>query len=178
MTIFISGGAKCGKSSIAQNIAVKLAGGGGLYYVATMIPSGKEDDERIRRHLADRAGMGFETVECFRSISSIADKAGTFLVDNITSLMQNALFPPETGYEMDIQSAQRCTEELVTFAQNVRHAVFVSDYIYSDAERYSESTEAYRKCLADADRKLVKCCDVVIEVTAGIPIIHKGELLL
>ena len=107
---------------------------------------------------------------------AIADKAGTFLVDNITSLMQNALFPPETGYEMDIQSAQRCTEELVTFAQNVRHAVFVSDYIYSDAERYTESTQAYRKCLADADRKLVKCCDVVIEVTAGIPIIHKGEL--
>ena len=94
------------------------------------------------------------------------------------TLMQNTLFPPENGYEMDIQSAQRCTEELVTFAQNVRHAVFVSDYIYSDAERYTESTQAYRKCLADADRKLVKCCDVVIEVTAGIPIIHKGELLL
>ena len=178
MTVFISGGAKCGKSSIAQNIAVKLAEGGGLYYVATMIPSGKEDDERIRRHLADREGMGFETVECFRSIGSIADEKGIFLVDNITSLMQNALFPPETGYEMDIQSAQRCTEELVTFAQNVRHAVFVSDYIFSDAERYTESTQAYRKCLADADRKLVKCCDVVIEVTAGIPIIHKGELLL
>ena len=178
MTVFISGGAKCGKSSIAQNIAVKLAEGGGLYYVATMIPSGKEDDERIRRHLADREGMGFETVECFRSIGSIADEKGIFLVDNITSLMQNALFPPETGYEMDIQSAQRCTDDLLTFVERVRHAVFVSDYIYSDAERYTESTQAYRKCLADADRKLVKCCDVVIEVTAGIPIIHKGELLL
>ena len=178
MTVFISGGAKCGKSSIAQNIAVKLAAGEGLYYVATMIPTGVEDDERIRKHLADRAGMGFETVECFRSISSIADKTGTFLVDNITSLMQNTLFPPENGYEMDIQSAQRCTEELVTFAERVRHAVFVSDYIYSDAERYTESTQTYRKCLADADRKLAKCCDVVIEVTAGIPIIHKGALLI
>ena len=99
-------------------------------------------------------------------------------MDNITSLMQNALFPPENGYEMDIRGAQRCTEELVAFAKDVRHAVFVSDYIYSDAERYTESTQTYRKCLADADRKLVKCCDVVIEVTAGIPIIHKGELLL
>ena len=57
MTVFISGGAKCGKSSIAQNIAVKLAAGEGLYYVATMIPTGVEDDERIRRHLADRAGI-------------------------------------------------------------------------------------------------------------------------
>ena len=176
MTYFISGGAKCGKSSLAQELTVALAKGGKRYYVATLIPSGAEDDERIRRHLEDRDGMGFETVECFRSIGSIADEKGTFLVDNITSLMQNALFPPETGYEMDTQSAQRCTEELVTFAQNVRHAVFVSDYIYSDAERYTESTQAYRKCLADADCKLVKFCDVVIEVTAGITIIHKGEL--
>ena len=178
MTVFISGGAKCGKSAIAQTIAGSLAAGERLYYVATMIPSGEEDDERIRRHLADREGMGFETVECFREIGSIADKTGTFLVDNITSLMQNALFPPEKGYEMDLPAAERCADELVQFAGNVRHAVFVSDYIYSDAERYSESTERYRKCLAEADRALAKVCDVVIEVAAGIPIIHKGAISL
>lgn len=178
MTVFISGGAKCGKSSIAQDLAVKLSGGKGLYYVATMIPGGVEDDERIRRHLQDRAGMGFQTVECFRDIGSIADREGTFLVDNITSLMQNALFPPEKNYEMDLSSAQSCARELMDFASNVRHAVFVSDYIYSDAERYSESTESYRKCLADADRRLARICDVVMEVTAGIAIIHKGASCL
>ena len=176
MTIFISGGAKCGKSAIAQNIAVMLAAGERLCYVATMIPTGAEDNERIRKHLADRDGMGFETVECFRNIGIIADKNVTFLVDNITSLMQNAMFPPEKGYEMDIAAAERCAGELVAFAENVRHAVFVSDYIYSDAERYSESTENYRKCLADADRKLAQICDVVIEVTAGSPIFWKGEV--
>ena len=178
MTVFISGGAKCGKSSIAQELAVKLSGGERLYYVATMIPSGSEDDERIRRHLQDRAGMGFQTVECFRDIGSIADREGTFLVDNITSLMQNSLFPPEKNYEMDLSAAKGCAEELAWFAANVRHAVFVSDYIYSDAERYGESTERYRKCLADADRSLARICDVVMEVCAGIPIIHKGASFL
>lgn len=178
MTVFISGGAKCGKSSIAQELAVKLSGGERLYYVATMIPSGSEDDVRIRRHLQDRAGMGFQTVECFRNIGSIADREGTFLVDNITSLMQNAMFPPEKNYEMDLSSAENCSRELMDFAANVRHGVFVSDYIYSDAERYSESTERYRKCLADADRRLARICDVVMEVCAGIPIIHKGASCL
>ena len=176
MTVFISGGAKCGKSSIAQELAVKLSGGQGLFYVATMIPTGSEDDERIRRHLADRAGMGFETVECFQNIRRIAHMEGTFLVDNITSLVQNAMFSPENGYEMDIQSAEQCAEELAVFARNVRHAVFVSDYIYSDAERYSESTEQYRRSLARADRTLAQICDVVIEVSGGIPIFWKGEL--
>ena len=81
MTVFISGGAKCGKSSFAQDLTVALAGNGKRYYVATMIPTGEEDFNRIRRHIADRDGMGFETVECFRNILDClqtADKNGVF----------------------------------------------------------------------------------------------------
>ena len=181
MTYFISGGAKCGKSSLAQDLSVALSKGGKHYYVATLIPSGSEDDERIKKHLADRNGMGFETVECFRNILDclqVADKNGVFLVDSVTSLIQNALFPEEKNYEMDITAANRCADELVKFAHTVRHAVFVSDYIYSTAERYSENTEMYRKCLADIDRRLAKVCDTVIEVSAGQLIIHKGDLCI
>ena len=181
MTYFISGGAKCGKSSLAQDLSVALSKGGTHYYVATLIPSGREDDDRIKKHLADREGMGFETVECFRNIMDclkIADKNGVFLVDSVTSLIQNSLFPVEKNYEMDLDGANRCADELVAFAHTVRHAVFVSDYIYSDAERYSESTEMYRKCLADIDRRLAKVCDTVIEVSAGQLMIHKGDLCI
>ena len=181
MTYFISGGAKNGKSTLAQDLTVALAKGGKHYYVATMISTGSEDDDRIRRHIADRDGMGFETVECFRNIMdclNIADKDGVFLVDSVTALIQNSLFPVEKNYEMDISAATRCADELVKFAGTVRHAVFVSDYIYSDAERYSESTEIYRKCLADIDRRLAKVCDTVIEVSTGQFAIHKGDLCI
>ena len=179
MTCFISGGAKNGKSTLAQDLAVALSKGGKLYYVATMISSGKEDDDRIRRHIADRDGMGFETVECFRNIMDClktADKDGVFLVDSVTALIQNSLFPVENNYEIDLSAADRCADELVEFAKTVRHAVFVSDYIYSDAEMFSESTEQYRKCLASIDRRLAKVCNTVVEVSAGQPIIHKGDL--
>ena len=181
MTYFISGGAKNGKSTLAQDLTVALAKGGRHYYVATMISTGAEDDDRIRRHIADRDGMGFKTVECFRNIMdclNIADKDGVFLVDSVTALIQNSLFPVEKNYEMDLEAAHRCTDELVEFAHTVRHAVFVSDYIYSDAEAFSESTEAYRKCLADIDCRLAKVCDTVIEVSAGQPIIYKGDLCI
>lgn len=177
MTYFISGGAKNGKSTLAQNIAVAL--GGKRYYVATMISTGSEDDDRIRRHIADRAGLGFETVECFRNIMdclNTADKDGVFLVDSVTALIQNSLFPMEKNYEMDLEAANRCAGELVEFAHTVRHAVFVSDYIYSDAEAFSESTEMYRKCLASIDRRLAQICDTVIEVSAGQSIVYKGEI--
>ena len=181
MTYFISGGAKNGKSTLAQDLTVALAAGGKHYYVATMISTGAEDDDRIRRHIEDRDGMGFETVECFRNILDcleVADKDGVFLVDSVTAMVQNALFPVEKNYEMDLEAAKRCGDELIEFAKKVRHVVYVSDYIYSDAERYSESTEAYRKSLAYIDRRLAKICDTVVEVSAGQYWIHKGELPL
>lgn len=178
MTVFISGGAKCGKSSFAQDLTVALAGDGKRYYVATMIPTGEEDFDRIRRHIADRDGMGFETVECFKDIMAVAKADGTFLVDSVTSLVQNSLFPVEKNYEMDLDGANHCADALIHFAQTVRHAVFVSDYIYSDAEAFSESTEMYRKCLADIDRALAAHCDTVVEVSAGQFIIHKGDLCI
>lgn len=174
MTYFISGGAKNGKSTLAQELAVALDAH--PRYVATMISSGAEDDERIRRHLADRDGMGFQTVECFRNILSIAEPDGTFLVDSVTALIQNALFSPENDYAPDLPAAQRCISELVAFAGAVRNAVFVSDGIYADAETYSPTTELYRKCLAEADRRLAAVCDTVVEVCGGRPIVYKGAL--
>lgn len=179
MTVFISGGAKNGKSTLAQDLAVELAAGGKHYYVATMISTGAEDDERIRRHIADRDGMGFETVECFTDIMDClktADADAVFLVDSVTALVQNAMFPVERNYEMDTDAAIRCGESLVEFARTVRHAVFVSDYIYSDAQRYDQSTEEYRRCLAAVDRRLAAVCDTVVEVNAGQRIVHKGKL--
>ena len=179
MTVFISGGAKNGKSTLAQDLAVELAAGGKHYYVATMISTDAEDDERIHRHIADRDGMGFETVECFTDIMDClqtCDADAVFLVDSVTALVQNAMFPVEKNYEMDTAAAIRCGESLAEFARTVRHAVFVSDYIYSDAGRYSESTEAYRRCLAGVDRRLAAVCDTVVELSAGQRIVHKGKL--
>lgn len=177
MTYFLSGGAKNGKSTLAQNLAV--AAGGKRYYIATMISSGEEDDARIRRHIADRAGLGFETVECFTNILDClahTDKNATFLVDSVTALMQNALFPAEKGYAMDISAAERCIEELVAFSAAVRNVIFVSDYICCDGMDYDETTKTYCRCLAEADRRLAEICDTVVEVCAGSYLVYKGAL--
>ncbi|MBQ9762185.1 MAG: bifunctional adenosylcobinamide kinase/adenosylcobinamide-phosphate guanylyltransferase [Oscillospiraceae bacterium] len=181
MRIFVSGGAKSGKSALAQALTLALAKGGKRYYLATMIPTDREDCERIRRHIADRAGMGFETIECEHSIMSClsaVDEQGAFLVDSVTALLQNAIFPREKHYRMDLPAARRCADELVTFAQRVHNVVFVSDDIYSEPARYDEATEEYRQCLADIDRRLARVCDTVIEVFAGQYTIHKGSVPL
>ena len=149
MIVFISGGGKSGKSSLAQDLTVALSNGK-HYYIATMIPTDTEDHERIRLHIADRDGMGFETIECGRNILSClgsVDADGAFLLDSATALLMNELFRAEKNYEMDIPAAEKCADDLITFAKSVSNTVIVSDYIYSDAARYDESTEIYRKCL-------------------------------
>lgn len=181
MTILVSGGAKNGKSDFAQTLALTLAKGGVHYYVATMIPCDGEDQARIRSHLARREGLGFETIECGRNILSCleqADPNGTFLLDSVTALMMNELFPADRNYAADEAAAAKCTRDLAVFARSVGSAVFVSDAIYSDAVRYDAATETYRRHLALADRALAQVCDTVLEMSAGNILVHKGALPL
>lgn len=177
MIVFITGGAKNGKSSYAQRLAVKLAGNGPRYYIATMIPVDEEDNDRIRRHIADREGLGFETVEQGRDILNClprVDGNAAFLLDSVTALLMNELFlPPD--YHLNPEAKEKCARELAQFSRSVKNIVLVSDYIYSDALRYDETTEAYRKALADIDRKLAEISDVVLELSAGNVIVHKGD---
>ncbi len=179
MNVLISGGCKNGKSGFAQDIAVKLSPEGNRYYVATMIPYDSEDRARIIRHIKDRAGMGFETLEIGRKIEScltLAKPDSTFLVDSVTALLLNELFPETHHGEADPNALNRCCEGLLKLAAGAKNAIFVTDYIYSDAMRYDDFTENYRASLASLDRALAEVCDVVIELCAGNVIFHKRGL--
>ncbi len=170
MNILISGGCKNGKSSFAEKIAVDLSSEGNRYYVATMIPYDDEDRRRISLHIADRAELGFVTLETGRDISSCLDRGsrdGTFLVDSVTALLLNEMFPETHSGSADPEAAERCIKGLVKIAKEAKNAVFVSDYIYSDAARYDDFTESYRSSLASIDRALAAECDTVIELCAG-----------
>ena len=173
MHIYISGGCKNGKSHYAQRLAKAL--GRPLYYVATMIPADSEDDARIARHVADREGWGFETIELGRSILSALDEAdadGSFLLDSVTALLANEMFAPG-GF--DAAAPARVAEELELFLRRTANAVLVSDYIFGDAAIYDAMTEAYVAGLAQIDRQIAAVCDAVLEVSAGRVICHKGD---
>ncbi|MBR0138801.1 MAG: bifunctional adenosylcobinamide kinase/adenosylcobinamide-phosphate guanylyltransferase [Firmicutes bacterium] len=178
MTAFISGGSKSGKSALAEELAVKLAAGGPLYYVATMVPRDGEDLERIAKHREARSGKGFETLECPEGISSCAEgrEDGTFLIDSMTALLANMMFKADGS--VDEECFKRARGEALGLAERVKNAVFVSDFIYSDAEDYGGLTEGYRKDLALTDRALAEAADLVIEACCGLYTVHKGVLEL
>lgn len=172
MNIFISGGCKNGKSYFAQKKARDMAKelGVPLYYVATMIPHDEEDHARIKRHISERDGWGFETVEQGKNLAEIlqddkVDPAGVFLMDSVTALLDNEMFDDEGNF---IETAcQHVKDHVLEFAKGTGNTVFVSDYIYGDADSYGELTEYYRKSLAEIDRALAACCDEVYEISYG-----------
>ncbi len=177
MTVFLSGGCKNGKSTLAEQTAVCLSQPGRLYYLATMIPHDEEDRSRIARHVASRSGLGFQTIECGLGLEAAlqdADVEGTYLLDSVTALLSNEMFCPDGS--IDLTAPERVARELTALARRMKSMVFVSDYIYSDALDYGDLTEAYRRGLAHIDRSLAAVCDAVAEVSFGGRIVYKGEL--
>ena len=180
--IWITGGAGSGKSSLAQELAAALSPNGKRYYVATMVPRDEEDRRRIRKHIEDRRGMGFETIECpcglteqiARTMGAAASE-GTFLLDSMTALLANAMFGAgEWNY--DPAAAEAVIDDLRAFAEMAGNLIVVSDGIYSDALLYDEMTEVYRKSLAGIERRAAGFFDTLVECAAGGMILHKGKL--
>lgn len=179
MRIYISGGCKNGKSSWAEELAcAQRAPGVPLCYLATMRPADAEDEARVRRHRAGRAGKGFATIECLSAGAFAAlQPPGVFLLDSVTALLSNEMFAPGAAAP-DAGAGERILGELGAFLDRCPSAVLVSDAIFSDAQLYDGWTQAYRRALARLDRALAARCDAVLEVTDGLPLIHRGAARL
>ena len=171
MRIFISGGCKNGKSYYAQHLAKQQQNNKPLYYVATMKSSDKEDDERIARHIGDREGWGFTTIEQYYDIENILDICnpnGSFLLDSLTALLANEMFSEKRAYNFE-----NICNGLIKILDKIQNIVIVSDYIYNDGLIYEVFTEEYRKALASLDALSAKHCDTVLEVAYTRIITHK-----
>ncbi len=180
MKIFISGGAKNGKSMFAQKCAQKFSEPEHLWYLATMEPHDDEDHARIKRHRKEREGWGFNTAEWGRDIVSHAnefDMKGTYLVDSVTALLTNEMFGGMNG-KFDSKATEKAAAELVFLSEKVKNIVFVSDNLYCDSAFYDEWTEAFRRGLGEVDRCLASVCDVVTEFCCGQIIYYKGAELI
>jgi adenosylcobinamide kinase/adenosylcobinamide-phosphate guanylyltransferase len=176
MRVFISGGCKNGKSHIAQQIAKAQQNTNALYYIATMKPVDQEDDERIERHIQEREGWGFTTIEQYTDIEEIAGKCdgnGSFMLDSMTALLANEMFLPDRS--INREAGAKIISGLSQALIGIGNIVIISDHIYSDASRFDLFTELYREALASIDRTVAELCDIVLEVAYTNIVVHKGK---
>lgn len=162
MNYLIIGGAKSGKSEVGEKIALTL-NKDKVIYIATMKPYDKEDKERIKKHIENRAGLNFTTLEVEKNLHEIINDIeydDTVLIDSITSLLTNEMF---IGNEIIKNSSAKILNGLRQLMIKTQNTVIVSDYIFNDAVQYDEVTEAFKKELAIINKELARYCDNVIE---------------
>ena len=173
MRMLLTGGGKSGKSTAAQHLCRHLAAGGPMYYWATMTPRDSEDRARIRRHIADRDGWGFQTIERSTDLPAALpqiDSRGVILLDSVTAALSEAMFGPE----FDAAAPETVTAELLTLSRHSAHFVCVCDDLWRGGEDYQDWTEVYVRGLAQVCRALAAEFDVVCDMAAGLPRVWKG----
>lgn len=168
MIVLVTGGSGCGKSTWAERLVDALPREGRVY-VATMKVYDEESRRRVRRHRAQRADMGFVTVECELDLDGAAIPEGsTVLLEDLVNLVANEMF--------DGGDAERVVPALQRLAGRCRHLVMVTNDLFSDGIGYSPSVQDYLRRLAQVNRQAAEMADHVVEVVYSIPVALKGGL--
>ena len=174
MLYVVTGVSGSGKSEYAENLAVQLAGGKPLYYVATMEPYGPEGQARIARHHKLRAGKGFETIECYRNIAQITDRIGedrmkeaTVLLECMSNLLANEMFDETDAANGDL--TDKLLSGMSCISRQCKHLIVVTNEVFADGIEYAPETKEYMRQLGRLNRQLAGMADEAVEVVYGIP---------
>jgi adenosylcobinamide kinase/adenosylcobinamide-phosphate guanylyltransferase len=128
-----------------------------------MKPYDKEDEERIKKHIQNREGLNFITLEVQRNLHEIVNNIksnDTILIDSITSLLTNEMF---IGNEIIKNPSVNILNGLKQIMVKAKNTVIVSDYIFNDAIEYDEVTETFKRELAIINKELANISDNVME---------------
>lgn len=195
MIALVIGGSGSGKSAYAEQMAVKAAGNGSLYYVATMQVYDEEGKKKVERHQKMRAGKGFLTIEQPRRLKEAAKKVATervpagkaaagvgktVLLECMSNLVANEMFSEENlSAVMDKEKIRQLSGEIINGVTALHDScdilIIVTNQIFEDGIHYDASTMDYIRLLGDVNRQIAERAEQVVEVVAGIPIFIKKD---
>ena len=181
MRALLTGGASCGKSAVAEELCMGL--GGSLVYLAAMRPFGEEGAARVRKHRAQRAGKGFQTVECYEDFKLVLEDdridGATVLLECLGNVVANELFSAE-GDAADVRDAQalaaRIASLLDALSERCAHLIVVGNEVGDDGVEYPAETACYQDVLGIVSRMWANHCNFVSECVAGVPTVVKLAL--
>jgi adenosylcobinamide kinase/adenosylcobinamide-phosphate guanylyltransferase len=169
--ILITGGARSGKSSLAQQMAADR--GKRVLYCATAEALDEEMRARIEAHKQSRPA-GWDTLEASSNVARQLENQvpvyDVVLIDCITMLVANRLgdgLPPDEAEEralaevrdlINLVSARKCGYIMVT--NEVGYGVVPENPL----------ARLYRDVLGKANQQLARCADEVYLMTAGLPL--------
>ncbi|MCX5998616.1 MAG: bifunctional adenosylcobinamide kinase/adenosylcobinamide-phosphate guanylyltransferase [Chloroflexi bacterium] len=184
-SILILGGARSGKSSLAQDMARGL--GERVLFVATGAPLDDEMRSRIEAHRQNRP-PSWRTLEASLdvgpSIATCLGDSDVVIIDCITLLVSNVLLAGCDGQNEEVdridyaEAAARLDKEMHGLLRCIRVSqatyIVVSNEVGMGLVPVHKSGRVYRDLLGKANQMLAKEADDVYLVVAGIPWRLKG----
>ncbi len=165
MIILVIGTSNSGKSEYAESLLLELAGANPKLYIATMIPYGREGEERVKKHRALRAGKGFETIECADNILSLRERLQNMespncLLECMSNLVGNEMHLPSNKDLSDEELVNYIVESVKGLANLASNTVIVANE-YEVQESYDEETIRYIKLTHEVNEMLRSIADRV-----------------
>jgi adenosylcobinamide kinase/adenosylcobinamide-phosphate guanylyltransferase len=176
-SLLITGGARSGKSTYAQELARKS--GTPVLFVATAEAGDEDMARRIEAHRKSRPAA-WTTLEATshlgHQISENIGQAGTVIIDCITLLVNNIFQPyDETANAGQIEKA--VVAEIEELIECIEHSdarfIIVTNEVGLGIVPADRVSRLYRDILGKANQMLAKHADEVYLLVAGIPMAVK-----
>tara|TARA_R110000751_G_scaffold30489_1_gene78028 strand:- start:46 stop:597 length:552 start_codon:yes stop_codon:yes gene_type:complete len=171
MIVFVSGGARSGKSDVAEQQVVNAAGSSPCYYLATADVCDAEMAARVARHRQTRQdewqSAQWETLEEPLAIDHALAKVpsgSAVLLDCLTLWASQVLYASELSEE---EGLSLLASALADTRERDLYLVIVSNDINEALPPTDAETWRYLAFLQRVHRWLAKEADSVIEVVAG-----------
>lgn len=163
-TIFITGGQRSGKSSYAQNTALKLSPK--PVYMATARCWDEDFGKRIERHKQDRNSQ-WENIEEEKNLSRHNLRGKVVLIDCITLWLTN--FFTDTNSDID-QSLALAKQEWEKIQQTDATFIVVSNELGMSLHSENENGRKFTDLQGWMNQHIANHADEVFLMISGIPI--------
>lgn len=165
--VFVQGQNKSGKSRFAEKL-VSLTEGK-RYYIATMLRSCDANELQIERHIRQRQGLNFETLELpFGFGEAEIEKDSVVLLEDVANLTANLIFEKHQPWQPIPDEVEGLREKCALLI-----AVSISGL---DAGSYDGETARYINALNEINSTLADHADAVFVMQDGGPVLKKGDV--
>jgi adenosylcobinamide kinase / adenosylcobinamide-phosphate guanylyltransferase len=173
--IFILGGARSGKSTLAQSMANTMSKS--VLFVATAEPLDDEMKERIEKHRSGRPPT-WQTLEARQNIGqhllSHNIDNDLILIDCITLLLANVIGDKKNSIEIENSIVSELNDLAYSLQTIEKSFIIVSNEVGLGIVPENHLARLYRDYLGKANQLIAELSNEVYFMTAGIPLKIKG----
>lgn len=167
--IFVTGGARSGKSAYAERLAAQS--GPAVTYLATAVAFDDEMQERIKRHQTDRPAQWHTLEEPVNALQAIKNvQTPVLLLDCLSVWVNNLMYHGWSDSQM--------VSEAAALAQAARArdglSIFVTNEVGFGIVPDNALARRYRDVLGWVNQQCAAECDEAYLLVSGLPLQLKG----